>query len=148
MPTSSTSSPLNIPNNQLKIWLLVPYVHSDDPNIQYYYDFSQSLAEYQKAFDEIKIDWKWQPVTMQNFRGIIDEIAFSANGQLPLVINLCDGDEINGSPGISVVHYLEQKGLCYSGSNADFYQITTSKITMKKVRTNLLKEYLIGLDPH
>jgi D-alanine-D-alanine ligase len=132
MPTSSTSSPLNIPNNQLKIWLLVPYVHSDDPNIQYYYDFSQSLAEYQKAFDEIKIDWKWQPVTMQNFRGIIDEIAFSANGQLPLVINLCDGDEINGSPGISVVHYLEQKGLCYSGSNADFYQITTSKITMKK----------------
>jgi D-alanine-D-alanine ligase len=132
MPTSSTSSPLNIPSNQLKIWLLVPYVHSDDPNIQYYYDFSQSLAEYQKAFDEIKIDWKWQPVTMQNFRGIIDEIAFSANGQLPLVINLCDGDEINGSPGISVVHYLEQKGLCYSGSNSDFYHITTSKITMKK----------------
>jgi D-alanine-D-alanine ligase len=132
MPTASTSSPLKIPNNQLKIWLLVPYVESDDPNIQYYYDFSQSLIEYKKVFEEMKIDWKWQPVTMENFRSIIDEIAFSANGQLPLVLNLCDGDEINGTPGISVVNYLEQKGLCYSGSNADFYQITTSKITMKQ----------------
>jgi D-alanine-D-alanine ligase len=132
MPTASTSSPLNIPNNQLKIWLLIPHVEPGDPNLQYYYDFSQSLNEYQKVFDEMKIDWKWQPVTMENFRSIIDEIAFSANGQQPLVLNLCDGDEINGTPGISVVHYLEKKGLCYSGSNADFYQITTSKITMKQ----------------
>jgi D-alanine-D-alanine ligase len=31
-----------------------------------------------------------------------------------------------------VVHYLEQKGLCYSGSRAEFYQVTTSKITMKQ----------------
>jgi D-alanine-D-alanine ligase len=112
MPTASTSSPLNISNNQLKIWLLIPHVESDDPNLQYYYDFSQSLIEYQKVFDEMKIDWKWQPVTIENYRSVIDEIAFSANGQMPLVLNLCDGDDINGTPGISVVDYLEQKGLC------------------------------------
>lgn len=132
MPTASTFSPFNIPNNKLKIWLLVPHLESGDPNLQYYYDFTQSLNEYQKVFDEMKIDWKWQPVTIQNYRAIIDEIAFSANGQMPLVLNLCDGDEINGTPGISVVHYLEQKRLCYSGSSADFYHNTTSKITMKK----------------
>ena len=132
MPTAPTFSPLNIPNHKLKIWLLVPHIECDDPNLQYYYDFNQSLSEYQKVFEEMKIDWKWQPVTMQNYRSIIDEIAFSSNGQMPFVLNLCDGDEINGTPGISVVHYLEQKGLCYSGSSAEFYSITTSKITMKE----------------
>jgi D-alanine-D-alanine ligase len=131
MPFESTSS-LNIPHNKLKIWLLVPHVESDDPTIQYYYDFSQSLDEYKKVFEEMKIDWKWQPVTMENYRGIIDDIVFSANGQMPLVLNLCDGDEVNGTPGISVVHYLEERGLCYSGSRAPFYQLTTSKVTMKQ----------------
>jgi len=132
MPTAFNSSPLNIPHNKLKIWLLVPYIESDDPTIQYYYDFSESLFEYKKVFEEMKIDWKWQPVTMENYRTVIDEIVFSANGQMPLIFNLCDGDEVNGTPGISVVHYLEQKGLCYSGSRAEFYEATTSKIRMKQ----------------
>jgi D-alanine-D-alanine ligase len=117
---------------QLKIWVLVPFVESEDPNIQYYYDFSQSLAEYSKVFEELKVDWKWQPVTIDNFRGIIDQIAASANGKAPLIFNLCDGDEINGSPGISVVHYLKEKGLCFTGATAEFYDTTTSKATMKK----------------
>jgi D-alanine-D-alanine ligase len=34
-------------------------------------------------------------------------------------------------PGISVIHYLEQKGICYTGADAFFYDITTSKIPMK-----------------
>src|SRR5262249_50446000 len=127
-----TIPPLTIPTNQLKIWLLIPQVVSDDPNIQYYYDFSQGLDEYKKVFDEMRVDWKWQPVTLNNFRKVIDEIAFSANGKMPFVFNLCDGDEINGVPGISVINYLQEKGLCFSGSSADFYDITTSKITMKE----------------
>src|SRR5438034_7513119 len=122
---------LNIPAKELNVWILVPYVETNDPNIQYYYDFSQSLDEYKKVFEEIQIDWKWQPVTVDNYRTIIDEIAFSENGKLPLVLNLCDGDEINGTPGISVVRYLEEKRLCYTGANEKFYDITTSKVTMK-----------------
>ena len=132
MPATSITLPLIVPANQLKIWVLVPHVESGDPNIQYYYDFSQSLAEYSKVFEELGIDWKWQPVTMQNFRMIVDEIALSLNGKAPLVFNLCDGDEINGTPGISVVHYLEEKGVCYTGANVEFYDLTTSKISMKQ----------------
>src|SRR6266536_1192309 len=120
-----------IPVKQLKIWILVPHVETTDPNIQYYYDFTQSHEEFKKVFEELKIDWKWQPVTTDNYRSIIDEIAFSANGKFPLVLNLCDGDEINTAPGISVIQYLEEKGLCYTGSNAKFYDVTTSKVTMK-----------------
>jgi len=132
MPATFTIPPLTIPANHLKIWLLVPLVESDDRNIQYYYDFTPGIEEYKRVFEELRVDWKWQTVTISNFRKVIDEIAFSANGKMPFVFNLCDGDEINGVPGISVIHYLQEKGLCFSGSSAEFYDITTSKITMKQ----------------
>ena len=115
-----------------KIWVLAPYLESDDPNIRHYYDFTQSLAEYTKVFEGLKADWKWQPVTMANFKDIIRNIARSANGKTPLVLNLCDGDEVNGTPGISVIRELEKQQLIYTGSDEHFYSITTSKIPMKK----------------
>jgi hypothetical protein len=34
-----------------------------------------------------------------------------------VVFNLCDGDEINGSPGIPVIRYLNEKGLTYTGAD-------------------------------
>ena len=114
------------------IWVLAPHLESDDPNIQHYYDFSQSIKEYTKVFHELKTEWKWQPVTMDNFKTIIASIAESKNGKTPLVLNLCDGDEVNGTPGVSVIHELEKYGLIYTGADAHFYNITTSKIPMKK----------------
>ena len=114
------------------IWVLAPHLESDDPNIQHYYDFTQSIVEYTKVFEELKAEWKWQPVTMDNFKTIIRSIAESKNGKTPLVLNLCDGDEVNGTPGVSVIYELVKYGLIYTGSDAHFYTITTSKIPMKK----------------
>ncbi|HEX7904533.1 MAG TPA: hypothetical protein VF487_11690, partial [Chitinophagaceae bacterium] len=114
------------------IWVLAPHLESEDPNIQHYYDFTQSIAEYSKVFEELKAVWKWQPVTMQNYKQIIKSIAASANGKTPLVLNLCDGDEVNGTPGVSVIKELEKYGLIYTGADQHFYTITTSKIPMKK----------------
>jgi len=115
-----------------KVWVLAPHLESDDPNIKFYYDFTQSIAEYTRVFTELRAEWAWQPVTIDNYKDVIREIATSKNGKTPLVINLCDGDEVNGAPGISVIHELEKHGLIYTGSDADFYRITTSKIPMKK----------------
>ena len=114
------------------IWVLAPHLESDDPNIQHYYDFSQSIQEFTKVFEELKTQWKWQPVTMDNYKEIIQSIAVSSNGKTPLILNLCDGDEVNGTPGVSVIHELEKYGLIYTGSDAHFYNTTTSKIPMKK----------------
>lgn len=114
------------------IWVLAPHLESDDPNIQHYYDFTQSIKEYTNVFEELKAEWKWQPVTMDNFKAIVASIAESQNGKTPLVLNLCDGDEVNGTPGVSVIYELEKQGLIYTGSDAHFYNITTSKIPMKK----------------
>ena len=117
---------------KLKIWILFPYLETEDPNLQYYYDFSQSLEEYKKIFAELGADWTWQPVTMKNYKEVIATIKKKSGRKIPLVLNLCDGDEINGTPGVSVIHELEKNRLIYTGSDKHFYTINTSKIPMKK----------------
>jgi D-alanine-D-alanine ligase len=114
------------------VWVLAPHLESDDPNIQHYYDFTQSIQEFTKVFEELKVQWKWQPVTMDNYKEIIHSIAVISNGKTPLILNLCDGDEVNGTPGVSVIHELEKHGLIFTGSDPFFYNTTTSKIPMKK----------------
>lgn len=123
-----------IPRSRLKVWVLAPYLITQDANIDYYYDFSQSIAEYTKTFRELDIAWQWQPVTMQDCASVIERIVDEKKSgtYFPLVLNLCDGDEVNGTPGISVVQLLEAKKLVYTGSDEYFYRITTSKIPMKE----------------
>lgn len=123
-----------VPLQQLYVWVLAPHLETDDPNIDYYYDFSQSIAEYTRTFNELDVKWKWQPVSMHNYTRVIEGISKEsvADDKLHLVFNLCDGDEVNGTPGISVVKLLEEKGLLYTGADEYFYDITTSKIPMKK----------------
>ena len=129
-------SPLldSLTDRHIKVWVLAPHLETNDPKIDYYYDFTQSIAEYEKTFSELGIEWKWQPVTINNYSEIIELISKEKDLGLktPVVFNLCDGDEINGTPGISVVRLLEQKGLIYTGSDEYFYSITTSKIPMKE----------------
>ncbi len=125
---------MNTSNNFLNpyfVWVLAPHLETNDPNLQYYYDFTQSINEYTKVFNALNAEWMWQPVILNNYKTIIQQIAESANGKTPLVLNLCDGDEINGAPGVSVIHELEKFGLIYTGSDVHFYNITTSKIPMK-----------------
>ncbi len=122
------------PTPPLKVWVLAPHLQSQDDNIDYYYDFTQSIEEYKKVFTELEIEWQWQPVTMHNYQEIIEGITKKkdAGHITPVVFNLCDGDEINGTPGISVVQLLEANGLVYTGADEHFYRITTSKIPMKQ----------------
>ena len=120
------------PSHRVKVWVLSPTVQSSDDNIEYYYDFTQSIAEYTRVFSELKINWQWQPVTMATYRQVIENIEAEKQGNnIPVVLNLCDGDEINGTPGVSVVKLLEEKDIVYTGADEYFYNITTSKIPMK-----------------
>lgn len=127
-----------VPVDRLKVWVLAPYLITADANIDYYYDFSQSIAEYTKTFETLGLAWQWQPVGMHDYEAIIATIlAEKITGDyFPLVLNLCDGDEVNGTPGISVVQLLEASELVYTGSDEYFYRITTSKIPMKEAFDN------------
>ena len=130
-----SSSPLSLPlpANQLFVWVLAPYLESSDDNINYYYDFSQSIDEYTRTFESLGVAWKWQPVTMNDYASVINNIINEneSDSRTHIVFNICDGDEVNGTPGISVVRLLEASGLIYTGSDEYFYEITTSKIPMK-----------------
>lgn len=113
------------------VWVIAPYLETDDPNLKYYYDYTQSIAEYTRVFSEIGCEWKWLNVTLDKIGEVLERIRSNSSSKLNIVINLCDGDESNGIPGISVIDRLDQLDLIYTGSDRHFYEITTSKIPMK-----------------
>jgi D-alanine-D-alanine ligase len=114
------------------VWVLAPYLETEDPNLKYYYDYTQSIAEYQKVFNEIGCEWKWVNVTMHSIEEVVNGIRPASLNKTPIVINLCDGDELNSIPGVSVIAALEKQDLIFTGSDDFFYRITTSKIPMKE----------------
>lgn len=114
-----------------KIWVFAPYLETDDPTIQYYYDFTQSIEEFNEAFTEMGMEWEWVNVTVNNIQEKINRVKSSTHKR-NIVFNLCDGDEVNQTPGISVIHALKANNIVFTGSEVHFYNVTTSKITMKK----------------
>lgn len=114
------------------VCVLVPHLVTDDPNLAWYYDFRQSRAEFRRAFAALGMDWRWQKVTLADHARVIARLARLAERRPLTVFNLCDGDEKNGVPGVSIIHALERHGLRYTGSDAAFYDGTTSKIDMKR----------------
>ena len=61
-------------NINTKIWVLAPVVEAADEQIDYYYDFSQSIAEYTSVFSFLNLPWKWQEVNMNTFKDVIQII--------------------------------------------------------------------------
>jgi len=130
-----TAAPIALPalsNAPLLVWVLAPLVETDDPDIAWYSDYSQSKGEYERAFAALGVAWRWQPVTMRDYEDVVARIVRESSGHEPVVFNLCDGDEINGSPGLSVIRCLRTHGLRFTGADERFYDVTTSKIVMKE----------------
>lgn len=114
------------------MWVLVPHLETSDENLAWYCDFTQSRAEFRRAFATLGMPWRWQRVTLADHEAVIARIARSAERYDVTVFNLCDGDEANGVPGLSIIRCLEQHGLRYTGSDVSFFDGTTSKIDMKR----------------
>lgn len=115
-----------------KVWIFAPYLDTDDPTLKFYYDYTQSIAEYTKVFSEINCEWEWVNITLKNLNESISNVKKNKRKK-NIVLNLCDGDEINEVPGVSVIHALDAHNITYTGSDSYFYEVTTSKITMKEV---------------
>ncbi len=116
----------------LVVWVLVPVVETQNANLDFYSDFEQGRPEFDRAFTALGYEWHWQPVSMRDYRAVIDRIVEKSTASTPIFFNLCDGDELNGPPGISVIRHLDAIGAVYTGSDQAFFDITTSKITMKE----------------
>jgi D-alanine-D-alanine ligase len=120
-------------HKELFVWVLAPFVETNDENLDYYYDYTQSIEEFTRAFKELHLQWQWLPVTNNNFKEVINNLISTSTSENVIVINLCDGDEINNAPGVNIIRYLKKSGLCFTGADEYFYRTTTSKIIMKQV---------------
>jgi D-alanine-D-alanine ligase len=95
------------------------------------YDLPAFRDELHGWFAALGYEWRWVPVTLNNLRSTIDALEPSRLVHRCLVMNLCDGNEVDGSPGVSVVHALEGSGIPYTGGSPFFYDVTTYKVALK-----------------
>src|SRR4051794_943264 len=79
--------------------------------------------------------WVWQPVVPECIDEVLAQIANYRAKQDAIVFNFCDGDDINGYPGLSLLRALEASGIPFTGAHARFYEISTSKILIKEALT-------------
>ena len=61
----------------------------------------------------------------------VAQLHLSAQRRPTVVFNFCDGLDRDGVPGLSVVKALEEAGLPFTGSDSQFYRISTNKLRMK-----------------
>ena len=112
--------------------VLAPRAETADPTLDYYYDFSTNREEFARAFTELDMAWQWRDVTRRDAGDVIDQFLGECTAHQPVIFNMCDGDETNNVPGISVIRHLVATGVPFTGANEEFYAGTTSKIDMKR----------------
>lgn len=95
------------------------------------YDLPAFREELNSWFATLGYEWRWVPVTLENHRSVVADLEDAHRRRKCLVLNLCDGNELDGSPGVSVVRALESAGIPFTGSSSFFYDITTAKVPMK-----------------
>ncbi len=91
-------------------------------------------AEVGGWFRDLGLPWVWEPVVLDpaHPRHVVRRLEAHPPGTL--FLNLCDGaeDDGDGFPGLSVVRALEAQGRDFTGADAAFYELSTSKLRMKR----------------
>ncbi len=111
--------------------VFIPYFDKDGKLESPEYDLPAFRDEVDGWFAALGYEWRWVPVTLKNLRSTIDGLDDACRSHRCLVMNLCDGNEVDGSPGVSVVRALEDAAIPYTGSSTFFYDITTYKVALK-----------------
>ncbi len=114
------------------IWAFTPYRINGGQLVGESYDDGQTKAELADAFQKLGLAWVWQPVVAGSLDAVISQIAAYGKKTSPVVLNLCDGDDVNGYPGVSVTWALEASGIAFTGAESGFYELSTSKVRTKR----------------
>lgn len=121
-----------VSKDKLFVWAFIPYKLKGEELVSEEYDIPGCRQELADVFAELGLAWKWQPITLENMHGVVEEVA-SSSDYIPIVLNYCDGlDELDGYPGLSVFKMLEAKGILFTGADSGFEYRTISKIRMKR----------------
>ncbi|HLJ64385.1 MAG TPA: hypothetical protein VKT70_09775 [Stellaceae bacterium] len=92
------------------------------------YDTPSFRAELPSWFAPLGLGHEWCEIRLGEVEARLGALGRGDH----VVFNLCDGNEGDGFPGLSVVEALAQSGIPFTGADADFYRISTSKLAMKE----------------
>lgn len=123
---------LPVPSSQIFVWAFIPYRITEQGLNSEFYEVAEFCQQLKEVFAELGLKWIWQPITFKNMHAVVEEISGASNNYIPVVLNYCDGTEIDGYPGVSVVKLLESKGIIFTGGDANFFNVCDSKILMKR----------------
>jgi D-alanine-D-alanine ligase len=119
--------------DQLFVWVFIPHYITENGLVNGLDSLDQSLyQELVDVFAELKIQWKWQPVTTENLEEVVEEIITSPAQYIPVVLNYCVGDEFPNLPGSAVYELLEKKGIPSTGADLTSICLSSSKLRMKQ----------------
>jgi len=117
-----------------KVHVIVPNfmseseVRSEMERISHNYGKKEYFEELIKICQEINRDAILHLVRMVDYKEVIDKIPRGA-----IILNLCDGADVDGVPGSGVSRYLEDQGIPYCGCDYLFTENTTRKYDMKEM---------------
>jgi D-alanine-D-alanine ligase len=114
------------------IWAFIPYRVADERLIAESYDTEQTKSELAEAFHALGLAWVWQPITLNTLPTVLDQLTECRKRREVLVFNFCDGTEVDGYPGATVLDALEKAEIPFTGARGPYYRISTSKVVMKE----------------
>lgn len=117
---------------RLLVPVFVPYEIVKGKPLSADYDTAEFRADLGSWFAPLAADWEWVAVTPANTGEAVAAAAAAARERPVIVLNLCDGTDEDGFPGLSVVRALEAAGLAFTGADIRFYELSTSKLAMKR----------------
>ena len=100
---------------QPEVHVFIPYTATDGRVESPLYDTPAYRAEVQSWFAALHLPWRWVPVTVAGLAQTLATVGTPGQTAPALVCNLCDGDEVHGYPGLTVMRALAQAGLPFTG---------------------------------
>lgn len=114
------------------VWAFVSYMVKDGRLAGDSYDTEIYKVEVAQAFQALGLAWIWQPVVSESLDDVVAQVVKHRQRAQAIVFNFCDGDDVHGYPGLSVLERLEAAGVPFTGADSTFYEISTSKVTIKE----------------
>src|SRR6478735_7764288 len=85
------------------VHVLVPYALEAGRLISPEYETPEFREEIGSWFTPLGLDWRWREVTLDNGAALVAELSDEARRHPLVAVNLCDGFDIDGFPGPSLI---------------------------------------------
>jgi D-alanine-D-alanine ligase len=114
------------------VLVFIAYAEVDGAFVSPEYDDPYVRADVGRWMEALELQWEWVEIAHSNLASQIERARLLMQHGPVVVLNLCDGDDVNGYPGLSVVKALEAANIPFTGARSRFYEISTSKLKMKR----------------